>query len=483
MNYRMILKLLCSVLRIVAAFMIPAAVISLCYGEMESFWGFIITLSLMLLLSLTTFLCPAEKKTFYAREAFVLASLTWLMVSVLGALPFVLDKTISNFIDAFFETASGFTTTGASIVVDYGALTMGAKYWRSFTHWLGGMGVLVFLLALEPITSGSGSGDSIHIMRAESPGPQVSKLVPHTLSSARILYMIYIFMTLVLFALLAAGGMDIFEAVCIAFGTAGTGGFALVPSSIGGYSPYIQWVVAVFMMLFGVNFGIYYLILQRQFKKVVRNSELWMYLGIMLAATGLIFLYVRPIYGVADGLRQSFFQVSSIMTSTGFATVDFNLWPQFARTLLVSLMLIGACAGSTGGGLKVSRLVILVKTAVREVRRSVKPKNVHLVMCDGEVVEHSVIMNVCGYFIVYVMFTALSTLIVSSDGFGTTTSFTSVVACFNNIGPGLGNVGPLGSYAQFSVLSKITLSVDMLLGRLEIFPIVVALAPSAWRNK
>ena len=210
MNYRMILKLLCSVLRIVAAFMIPAAVISLCYGEMESFWGFIITLSLMLLLSLTTFLCPAEKKTFYAREAFVLASLTWLMVSVLGALPFVLDKTIPNFIDAFFETASGFTTTGASIVVDYGALTMGAKYWRSFTHWLGGMGVLVFLLALEPITSGSGSGDSIHIMRAESPGPQVSKLVPHTLSSARILYMIYIFMTLVLFALLAAGGMGIF---------------------------------------------------------------------------------------------------------------------------------------------------------------------------------------------------------------------------------------------------------------------------------
>ncbi len=482
MNYRMILKLLCSVLRIVAAFMIPAAVISLCYGEMASFWGFIITLSLMLLLSLTTFLCPAEKKTFYAREAFVLASLTWLMVSVLGALPFVLDKTIPNFIDAFFETASGFTTTGASIVVDYGTLTMGAKYWRSFTHWLGGMGVLVFLLALEPITSGSGSGDSIHIMRAESPGPQVSKLVPHTLSSARILYMIYIFMTLVLFALLAAGGMDIFEAVCIAFGTAGTGGFALVPSSIGGYSPYIQWVVAVFMMLFGVNFGIYYLILQRQFKKVVRNSELWMYLGIMLAATGLIFLYVRPVYGVTDGLRQSFFQVSSIMTSTGFATVDFNLWPQFARTLLVSLMLIGACAGSTGGGFKVSRVLMLFKSMKREVRRSLHPNTVGKVHIDGEAVSAETISNTYAYLVAYCLIIIFSTLLLAFDGNTFETNITAVIACLNNIGPGLDMVGPMGGYAGFSVVSKIVLILNMLLGRLEIFPMLIIFVPGVWKK-
>ncbi len=294
MNYRMILRLLCSVLRIVAAFMIPAAVISICYGEMPTFWGFIITMALMLLLSVTAFIFPAQKKTFYAREAFVLASITWLMVSVLGCLPFVIGGTIPRFIDALFETASGFTTTGSSIVTDYGMLTMGAKYWRSFTHWLGGMGVLVFLLSIEPITSGSGSGDSIHIMRAESPGPQVSKLVPHTLGSARILYLIYMFFTVLMFGFLMAGGMNVFDAVTTAFATAGTGGFALTAESIGAYSPYIQWVVAVFMMLFGVNFGIYYLVLQRQFKKALRNSELWVYLIVMLLSTAVIFYCVRP---------------------------------------------------------------------------------------------------------------------------------------------------------------------------------------------
>ncbi len=484
MNYRMIVRLLCSVLRIVAAFMIPAAVISICNGEMPSFWGFLITMGIMLLLSLVTFVFPAKKKTFYAREAFVLASLTWLMVSILGCLPFMFDKSIPTFIDALFETASGFTTTGSSIVTDFGCLTMGAKYWRSFTHWLGGMGVLVFLLSLEPITSGSGSGggDSIHIMRAESPGPQVSKLVPHTLSSARILYMIYMFLTVLLFGFLAAGGMDIFDAVTIAFGTAGTGGFALTAASVGGYSPYIQWVVAVFMMLFGVNFGIYYLVLQRQFKKAVRNSELWMYLLVMLAATVVVFLYIRPQYGVADGLRHSFFQVSAIMTSTGFATADFNVWPQFTRTLLVGLMLMGACAGSTGGGFKVSRVIMLFKSLKRELRRSLHPNAVGRVHIDGETISNETIANTYAFLVAYCLIIIFSTILLAFDNTSFETNLTAVISCLNNIGPGLDAVGPMGGYSEFSVLSKIVLILNMLLGRLEIFPMMILFVPGVWKK-
>ena len=482
MNYRMIVRLLCSVLRIVAAFMIPAAVISFCNGEMPSFWGFLITMGIMLLLSLVTFAFPARRKTFYAREAFVLASLTWLMVSALGSLPFVLDRSIPHFIDAMFETASGFTTTGASIVTDFSRLSMGAKYWRSFTHWLGGMGVLVFLLSLEPITSGSGGGDSIHIMRAESPGPQVSKLVPHTLSSARILYLIYMFLTVMLIVLLVLGGMSVFEAVTIAFGTAGTGGFALTAESIGLYSPYIQWVVGVFMMLFGVNFGVYYLILQRQFKKAVRNSEVWMYLIVMFTATIAIFLYIRPLYGTADGLRQSFFQVSSIMTTTGFATADFNAWPQFARTLLVGLMLMGACAGSTGGGFKVSRVLMLFKSLQRELKRALHPNAVGRVHIDGETVSNETIANTYAFLVAYCLIIIFSTMLLGFEKTSFETNLTAVIACLNNIGPGLDMVGPMGGYAHFSVLSKIVLILNMILGRLEIFPLLILFVPGVWKK-
>ena len=480
MNYRMIVRLLCSVLRIVALFMIPAAAISLYCREMPTFWGFVITMAIMLLMSLLTFAFPARKKTFYAREAFVLASLTWVMVSVLGALPFVFGKTIPRFIDALFETASGFTTTGSSIVTDYGMLTMGAKYWRSFTHWLGGMGVLVFLLSVEPITSGS--GDSIHIMRAESPGPQVSKLVPHTLSSARILYMIYMFLTALLIGLLMAGGMSAFEAVTTAFATAGTGGFALTAESIGAYSPYIQWVVAVFMMLFGVNFGVYYLILQRQFKKAFRNSELWLYLGAMIAASAVIFLFIRPQYGTADGIRASFFQVSSIMTTTGFATADFNLWPQFARTLLVGLMLMGASAGSTGGGFKASRVIMLFKSLQWELKRVLHPNAVGKVHIDGETISNDTLANTYAFLVAYCLIIIFSTLALSLDNTSFETNLTAVIACLNNIGPGLDMVGPMGGYADFSTGSKIVLILNMLLGRLEIFPILILFVPGVWKK-
>ncbi len=480
MNYRMILRLLCSVMRIVAAFMIPAAGISLYYGEMPTFWGFVITMGLMLLLSLTAFIFPAQRKTFYAREAFVLASLTWIAVSALGALPFVLGGTIPHFIDALFETASGFTTTGSSIVTDYGMLTMGAKYWRSFTHWLGGMGVLVFLLSIEPITSGS--GDSIHIMRAESPGPQVSKLVPHTLGSARILYLIYMFLTVLMIGFLLAGGISVFDAVTIAFATAGTGGFALTAESIGAYSPYIQWVAAVFMMLFGVNFGVYYLLLQRQFKKALRNSELWMYLIVMLAATAAIFVYIRPQYGTADGLRHSFFQVSSIMTTTGFATADFNVWPQFTRTLLVGLMLMGASAGSTGGGFKVSRVIMMFKSLKHELKRTMHPKAVNKVHIDGETVSNETIANTYAFLVAYCLIVIFSTMVLAFDNTSFETNVTAVIACLNNIGPGLDMVGPMGGYADFSVLSKIVLIINMLLGRLEIFPILILFVPGVWKK-
>ena len=480
MNYRMIVRLLCSVLRIVAAFMIPAAIISLCNHEMPSFWGFVITMGIMLLLSLVTFIFPAKKKTFYAREGFVLVSLSWLMVSALGALPFVIGGTIPHYIDALYETASGFTTTGSSIVTDFSTLTLGAKYWRSFTHWLGGMGVLVFLLSIEPITSGS--GDSIHIMRAESPGPQVSKLVPHTLGSARILDLIYMFMTIVMFGFLMAGGMNAFDAVCIALGTAGTGGFALTAESLGAYSPYIQWVTAVFMMLFGVNFGVYYLLLQRQFKKALRNSELWMYLITMVVSSGIIFLFIRPQYGTADGIRESFFQVSSIMTTTGFATTDFNLWPQTARTLLVALMLMGASAGSTGGGFKVSRVIMLFKSLQYEVRKALHPNTVGRVHIDGDTVSHETISNTHAFLVAYCLIIIFSTLILTLDNMSFETNLTAVIACLNNIGPGLDVVGPMGGFAQFSVLSKVVLILNMLLGRLEIFPFLILVVPGVWKK-
>ena len=478
----MICRLLCAVLRIVAAFMVPAALISLYYHEMRTCYSFLITIGLMLLLSCFSFIWKPKKKTFYAREGFVLASLSWVMMSVLGALPFVFSGTIPHFVDALFETTSGFTTTGASIVTDFSQLTHGILYWRSFTHWLGGMGVLVFLLSIEPITSGNGSGDSIHIMRAESPGPQVSKLVPHTIGSARILYGMYIGMTLVMLVLLLLGGENWEQAITTAMGTAGTGGFAITPESMADKSPYIQWVVGIFMMLFGVNFGIYYLMLQRSWKKIFRNEELLTYLGIFVVATAAITICIYPQYGFVDGLRQSFFQVSSIATSTGFASADFNLWPQFARTLLVMLMLSGACAGSTGGGFKISRVLILLKGLRHEIRRSLHPNTISSVHMDGDKVSKETVTNTYAYLVAYCLIIMISVLILSFDPFTFEENVTAEIACLNNIGPGLGAVGPTGSYAGYSVLSKLVLSVNMLLGRLEIFPILILFVPGVWKK-
>ena len=482
MNYRMIAKLLGLVLRFVAVFMLPALAISLFRKEYAAAMGFGITILIMVILSFLPKLFKLKRQTMYARDGYVLVSLTWFLISALGALPFWISRAIPNYVDCFFEVVSGFTTTGASILTDVEALPVGLLYWRSFTHWLGGMGVLVFLLAIARFTEGA--GDSMHIMRAESPGPQVSKLVPHTFRSAQILYLIYIVLTVLQAVLLLLGDMPLFDAVTTAFGTAGTGGFGIKADSIAGYSPYIQWVVTIFMALFGVNFGVYYLLLLRSFGKVWRNEELRFYLGIMLSFGLIIFFNILPSMPghPGDALRHSFFQVSSIMTTTGFATADFNQWPQLSRTLLVVLMIVGASAGSTGGGFKCSRLLILFKCLHREVYRMLHPNTVRQIHMDGEPVSREAIRNAYAFMCAYCLVAIVSTVLISLDGFSLETNFTAMLATLNNIGPGLDMVGPTGNFSMFSNFSKIVLSVNMLLGRLEIFPIIIMCMPTVWKR-
>ncbi|MBQ7671220.1 MAG: TrkH family potassium uptake protein [Clostridia bacterium] len=498
MNLKRILFFTGRILVVFSVLMLLPVIVALIYGEYGRILPFVIPASAACLAgSACMFLRPEGK--YKASEGFTITALSWVLISVFGCLPFVISGEIPNFIDAFFETVSGFTTTGASII---GKTTTSSAvgglvenmarsllFWRSFTHWIGGMGVLAFGIALFPGMKGKGdeSGSEAHILRAESPGPTYGKLVSKLRFNTRILYGIYLGLTVLEILFLIFGGMPVFDSVVHSFATAGTGGFSIFADGVMHYNnAYYEMVMAVFMVLFGANFNVYYFMLIRRFSSAFKNEEVKWYFGIIGAATATIMIntMVRGVYTTfGEAFRHSFFQTASIMTTTGFASADFTLWPAMSQVILVLLMFIGACAGSTGGGLKVSRLLILIKAAIREVRRSVKPKSVHLVTCDGEVVEHQVIMNVCGYFIVYVLLTAVSTLIVSFDGFDTTTSFTSVVACFNNIGPGLGKVGPLGTYAGYSVVSKLTLSFDMLFGRLEIFPLLIALAPSAWRNK
>jgi len=476
--------------------LLPVAV-AVIYGEHRMIMPFMIPAAASSLTGMCFMLLKPDGK-YKASEGFTITALSWLLISLFGCLPFVISGEIPRFIDAFFETVSGFTTTGASIIGKSTTpgfiggfverMSRSLLFWRSFTHWIGGMGVLAFGIALFPVLKGKNKeeGSEAHILRAESPGPTYGKLVSKIRFNTRILYGMYLALTALEVIFLAAGGMPIYDSLVHSFATAGTGGFSIFADGVMHYNNvYYEMVMAVFMILFGVNFNVYYFMLIRRFSSAFKNEEVKWYFGIVGAATALLMIntMARGIYStVGEAFRYSFFQTASVMTTTGFASADFTLWPAMSQVVLVLLMFIGACAGSTGGGLKVSRLVILVKTAIREVKRSVKPKSVHLVMCDGEVVEHSVIMNVCGYFVVFVILTALSTLIVSFDGFETTTSFTAVTACFNNIGPGLGKVGPLGNYSEFSVVSKIVLSLDMLLGRLEIFPILIAVAPTAWRN-
>ena len=480
MNIKLTLKTIGQVLLVESALMlIPLAVALLCGGgdAMAILISLVITAAAGELLSL---LRP-RSDNLRAREGFAVVALGWILVSFFGCLPFRLHGCIPKLVDAYFETVSGFTTTGATLLTDVEVLPKGLLFWRSFSHWVGGMGVLVLSLALLPKMGAR----SIHLMRAESPGPAVDKLVPRVGNNAKILYYLYISLTAVMLVCLLLTGMNLYDALIHTFGAAGTGGFSNYNASVGAFdSPAVEIITGVFMALFGVNFSIYYYILRRNWGAVKHNSELWTYLSMMLVSSVVIAVNILPMYGhnFFTSLRYSFFQVSSIMTTTGYATADFDLWPQLSRTLLTALMLVGASAGSTGGGLKVVRMQLLVKSGIREIRHTVHPKSVNTIKMDGRTVSDSVLNGVQSFFFMYILVLIVSVLLISFDGYDLETNLTAVLSALSNIGPGFNLVGPTRNFSIFSDFSTFVLSMDMLIGRLEIFPMLMLAAPSAWRQ-
>ena len=463
-----------------ALLMLPMAV-ALVYGEAAI--PFLIPALLTALIGLVLGLRAPKRSNLYARDGFAVVALAWVLMSVFGALPFVISGDIPNFVDAFFETVSGFTTTGASILTEIEPLGRGVLFWRSFTHWVGGMGVLVFVMAILPMSAGDGHG--MHLMRAEVPGPSVGKLVSRMGDTAKILYGIYLVMTIIEIVLLLLGGMPLFDACIHAFGTAGTGGFSNRNLSVGAYnSPYFDVVIGVFMLLFGVNFNLYYFLLIKRFRDVFHSEELRTYLLIVAAAVAAIAADIFRIYdSVAQSLRYAFFQVASIITTTGFATADFNVWPEFSRAILVILMFVGACAGSTGGGIKVARVVILCKTSLGDMRKMLHPNAVTTVRFEGKPLTDRSIRSVHLFLTVYILIFTVSVLLLSLERFDLVTTFTAVASCINNIGPGLEVVGPMGNFSAFSPAAKLLLAFDMLVGRLEIFPMLLLFAPSIWKRR
>ena len=484
MNYKMMGKFIGLLLMVESIFMLPALLISLCRQERSSAMAFTAAIVILWGLGmLLRFFCRGAKKSFFAKEGLVCVGLGWLIMSLLGCLPFFLSGAIPNYVDALFEMVSGFTTTGASILEQIEGLPYGILYWRSFSHWLGGMGVLVFLLAI-PMGGEGGSGFTMHLLRAESPGPNVGKLVPKMKQTAQILYILYIVLTVLNVIFLLIGGMPVFDAVCTAMGTAGTGGFGIKGDSIAGYSPYLQNVCTVFMLLFGVNFSCYYLLILRQGKSVFKDEELRMYLGVILGSILLIIWNLRGFYDtLEETVRHAAFQVASIVTTTGYATTDFDLWPGFSKAILLFLMVIGACAGSTGGGFKCGRALLVVKNMLRSVRQIIRPQRVQVVRMNGQAVDEKVLANTNTYVAAYAIIIIASFLLISVDGFSITTNFSAVMACFNNIGPGFEAVGPTCNFASYSIFSKLVLIWDMLAGRLEIFPILILFSRTTWRQK
>ena len=482
MNFKMMGRFVAQILSIEGIFMLPALAISLFCGDAMAVRGFVYTIGVIAAsVTVLAMLCRGAPSAFYAREGLVCVGASWVLLSLVGCLPFWLSGEIPHYVDAFFEIVSGFTTTGASIVPEVEKLSKGILYWRSFSHWLGGMGVLVFLLAF---TGEKGQGFTMHLLRAESPGPNVGKLVPKMRTTAAILYIIYIVLTLLNIAFLLAGGMTLFEAVCTAFGTAGTGGFGIKNDSMAGFSPYLQNVTTVFMILFGINFSCFYLLLLRQFRNVLRDEELRLYLGIILGSILLITLDIRGMYAtLEESVRHAAFQVGSIITTTGYSTTDFDLWPSFSKTLLLCLMVVGACAGSTGGGLKVARLLLLFKGLRRNIRKMLNPRKVEVVRNNGSVVEEKVLENTNAYLSAYVLILFAVFAIISLDGFSIGTNFTAVLCTFNNIGPGMEAVGPMCNFSGYSDLSKLVLSWAMLAGRLEIFPMLVLFSRDTWCHR
>ena len=471
MNYRIVLHTLGWVLIIEAMCMALPLICGLIYAE-AAVSSFIIAMAICLAVGISLVLVKTNNGKMYSREGFSIVALSWIFMSLFGSLPFVFSGSVNSFVDAVFETVSGFTTTGASVIPDVEILPKSILLWRSFTHWIGGMGVIVFLVAILPLSGGR----NMHLVKAESPGPSVGKLVPKVKSTAKILYLIYFALTVAIALFLLAGEMNFFEALNTAFGTAGTGGFGIRNSSMADFSSYSQIVVTVFMIIFGINFSVYYLILIGRFKLALRSSELWTYLLIIASAITLITI------NSGAGVKHAAFQVGSIITTTGFATVDFDKWPEFSKAILVLLMFVGASAGSTGGGIKVSRIMILLKSIVKEIKIAAHPKSTHKVKLDGRTIEHETIRGANVFMISYLIIFAFSVLAISIDNMDFTTNFTAVAATINNIGPGLSGVGPTGNFSQYSDFSKIVLSLDMLIGRLEIFPILVLFSPYAWKK-
>ena len=479
MNYRVVLNILGKVLVVEAILLLFPAAAALWYDEPIE--PFLYTMLPLLILGGVLNHIRPKSNDLFAREGFVVVGLSWVLMSAFGALPFVFSGDIPRYIDALFETVSGFTTTGSSILTDVEAMSRGCMTWRLFTHWVGGMGVLVFIAAILPI-----SGDHyIHVMRAEVPGPTVSKLVPKARKTARILYMIYAGLTFLEFLFLLCGGMNFHEAILHAFATAGTGGFSTRGASIAAFeSVYIEMVVAVFMMLFGVNFNLFYFILLGQGLSIFKSEELRVYLALMFGSTLVIALNImHSVGGFGQGLRYAYFQVATVMSTTGFATYDFDKWPELSRWLLVLLMFGGACAGSTAGGLKISRVIILFKSYLYELKQLILPTRVKRIWFEGKAVSDQTVRSVLVYFQTYIGITGLSVLLLALDGHDLVTNLTASIACISNIGPGLGLVGPTGNFAFFSTPSKLVLIFEMLLGRLEIFPMMFLFAPSVWRKR
>ena len=483
MNFKMISRIYAMILFIEALFMIPAVGIGLGYGEHTAVISFLVSMAAILAVAgIFALISKNADKTFRAKEGLVCVGTSWIWMSLLGCLPFFLSREIPSYMDALFEIVSGFTTTGASILSDVEALSRCMLYWRSFSHWVGGMGVLVFLLALVPV-SGKNQGFTMHLLRAESPGPDVGKLVPKMRQTAMVLYVTYVALTIFTFLFLIFGKMPLFDAVCTAFGTAGTGGFGIKNDSMASYSPYVQNVCTVFMLLFGINFSCFYLLILRQFRAVFKDEELRLYLGVVAVSIILITLNIADLYGsVWESLRHSSFQVASIITTTGFATVNFDLWPSFSKGILMVLMLIGACAGSTGGGIKCARILLLLKGVRRNISQIMRPQKVQVVRVNGKPVDERILSNTNSYLAIYVTIIVVSFLVLGLDNFSMTTNFSAVMACFNNIGPGFDAVGPSCNFSAFSPFSKLILIVDMLAGRLEIFPILILLSPKTWKR-
>lgn len=484
MNYKVMGRFISKILAVEAVFMTPAMLISVFDKEYKAFISFVLSILIIMAVSALLFVLGRKaKQRFFVKEGLACVGLSWIAISLLGCLPFYISGEIPHFIDALFEMVSGFTTTGSSILPEVEIMSRGMLYWRSFSHWLGGMGVLVFLLAVTP-ANGRSNRFTLHLLRAESPGPNVEKLAPRMRDTAMILYMLYMALTVINVIFLLLGGMSLFDSVCTAFGTAGTGGFGIKNDSMAGYSPYIQNVCTIFMLLFGVNFSCYYLLLLRRFKTVLKDGELRLYLGLVVASITAITINIYHMFGsIGEALHHAAFTVASIITTTGFATVDFDKWPEFSKSIIVVLMMIGACAGSTGGGFKCGRLLLLLKSIRRGIRKTLNPNKVEVIRNNGNAVNEKVISGINIYVATYFIIIFGSFLLIAVDGFSIITNFTAVLSCFNNIGPGLDQVGPTCNFGLFSDFSKIILIIDMLAGRLEIYPILILFSRDVWSFK